>query len=310
MEAPRYGTDNAAGARVFQAILIYVAAVFVLGAFLAPLFQFILDGVTGAGILTSLADTPFRRVANRAFMVVAIAGLWPLSRAIGRVTKAELGLAIDRRLLLRTGGIGFLAGIATMLALVLVEYATGIIVWDDRRTTEQLVRAFFSGLLSGVVIALIEEPVFRGFFYNQFRRRWGVAAGAVGSSFCYAFVHFIRSAGNPETITWYSGFEVLASAFHKYGEASTIGPFVALLTVGVWLSLIRERTGHLGWGIGLHAGWVAVIRMSRKATNLTDDESLRWLAYGYDEITGWLAAGWLTILAVGWFVWSRKRSAS
>jgi membrane protease YdiL (CAAX protease family) len=296
------------GSRAVRAIVLYVASILILGALLAPVFKVTLDFVTGAGFFTSLADAPFKRIANRAFMVVAIVGLWPLTKGIGRISKADLGLAIPRRQLLCSAAFGFLIGAATMGILVAVEYASGIIVWDARRTTEDLIKAFFSGIVSGIVISLIEEPVFRGFFHNQFCRRWGLWVAAVGSAILYAFVHFIRSKGEPDPVTWYSGFEVLASAFRKYGEVTTIGPFIALLIVGIWLSLIREHTGHLGWGIGLHAGWVAVIRVTRKATNLTDDPSLRWLADGYDQITGWLAAAWLLILTIAWYLWSRKRS--
>ena len=307
-ESVEESSENTNGARAVRAIVLYVASILFFGSLLAPVFKVSLDAITGAGILTDLADTPFKRIANRAFMVVAIVGLWPLARGIGRISKADLGLAINRRTLLKSAGLGFLIGAATMGILVGVEYGTGIIEWDPRRTTGDLVKAFFSGIISGIVISLIEEPVFRGFFHNQFRRRWGIAAGAVGSAILYAFVHFIKSKGEPDPVTWYSGFEVLASAFRKYAEVTTIGPFIALVIVGIWLSLIREHTGHLGWGIGLHAGWVAVIRVTRKATNLTDDPSLRWMADGYDQITGWLAAAWLLFLTIGWYVWSRKRS--
>jgi membrane protease YdiL (CAAX protease family) len=201
---------------------------------------------------------------------------------------------------------GFLAGAITLGILAIGEYALGVIEWDHKSGSE-LLYALFMGVISGLVIAAIEEPVFRGFLHSQFARRWGGAVATVGSSLIYAGVHFIRSRSEPESVSWHSGFDVLFSAFSAFARPETIGPFLTLFVAGAWLCLVRQKSGHLGWGIGLHAGWVAVIKLTRKATDLTHDPGLRWLADGYDQITGWLATLWLALLMFGWWVWTHRK---
>jgi hypothetical protein len=65
---------------------------------------------------------------------------------------------------------------------------------------------------------------------------------------------------------------------------------------GLLLALVRERAGHIGWCIGLHAGWVLVIQASRRLTDVNDDSPLSFLVGDYDGIIGWLAALWIGLL--------------
>ncbi len=77
----------------------------------------------------------------------------------------------------------------------------------------------------------------------------------------------------------------------------------ALTLAGVFLALVRERTGHIGWCIGLHAGWVFVIQVTRYLTVGNDASPYAFLTGGYDGVIGWLAVGWIGALAVGYWGW-------
>ncbi|MFM1549465.1 MAG: CPBP family intramembrane glutamic endopeptidase [Lentisphaeria bacterium] len=192
--------------------------------------------------------------------------------------------------------IGLVCGLVSLLILVAIELYLGVLVWDNRRTAVVLVQALFSGLASGVIIALIEESVFRGAFFTVLRTNHGKAVAIVVTSLVYASVHFLRSTGEYHTIHWYSGFDVLGGAFSNYTDPATVGPFLALVAAGILLATIRERAGHIALTVGVHCGWVAVIKLTRKATNLTPDPSLAWLADGYDSVTGYLACIYLLIV--------------
>ena len=74
---------------------------------------------------------------------------------------------------------------------------------------------------------------------------------------------------------------------------------VALFLVGVLLGLVRERSGHIGWCIGLHAGWVFVIQVTRQLTDGNEASPYAYLVGDYDGIIGWAAAGWIGLLALG-----------
>ena len=82
------------------------------------------------------------------------------------------------------------------------------------------------------------------------------------------------------------------------------------MMVGVFLALVREGTGHIGWCIGLHAGWVFVIQLTRRLTDGNPSSDLAFLTGDYDGIIGWLAMAWIGLLAAGYWRWSRRRVRS
>jgi hypothetical protein len=69
-----------------------------------------------------------------------------------------------------------------------------------------------------------------------------------------------------------------------------LSSMAALFMVGVFLALVREHTGHIAWGIGLHAGWVFVIQVTRRMTDGNPEAPAAFLVGTYDGIIGWLAA--------------------
>jgi len=70
--------------RASRAIGLYFAAVILLGALLAPwLFWAVQQVAARVDVLHVYATYPFHRIFDRAIMLVALAGLWPLLRALG-----------------------------------------------------------------------------------------------------------------------------------------------------------------------------------------------------------------------------------
>jgi membrane protease YdiL (CAAX protease family) len=278
------------------ALLLYLAVVLIIGALIAPLLYWCLPYIA-RGPLEFLADTPFRRVADRAFMLCALIALYPLVRYLS-LTRDDWGWRLGPRRFAANVGVGIAIGVLSLLILVGIEIGIGVVVWDDRRDVADLIRAIASGILGGIVIGVIEESCFRGAMYGGLRRRRSIATAALVTAVIYASVHFIRSSGEFKNVYWYSGFELIGSAFTKYATITTIGPFLALVAVGVFLALVRERTGHIALGVGIHCGWVAVIKLGRKATNLDNETGLAWLAEGYDGITGYLAFAYIIGLII------------
>jgi membrane protease YdiL (CAAX protease family) len=103
---------------------------------------------------------------------------------------------------------------------------------------------------------------------------------------------------------------MVAAVFTEAAQGRHLDSFVALLMVGVFLALVRERTGHIGWGIGLHAGWIFVIQTSRRVTEDHPDSSLAFLTGDYDGVIGWLAAAWISLLAALYWRWTRPQPRS
>ncbi|HEX5400120.1 MAG TPA: hypothetical protein VFY06_13830, partial [Verrucomicrobiae bacterium] len=76
--------------RPFRALVIYIVVVFIGGALLAPwLWQL---AHSFASPFPKIANAPFHRVLDRSFLILALAGLWPLLRSLGAVSFREIGL--------------------------------------------------------------------------------------------------------------------------------------------------------------------------------------------------------------------------
>ena len=85
--------------------------------------------------------------------------------------------------------------------------------------------------------------------------------------------------------------------------------FIALAAAGVLLGMVRCATGHIGECIGMHAGWVLVIKVVRKTTELDDQSYWSFLVASYDDVIGVLAFIWFLLLAITYYaVYSRYAS--
>src|SRR6185295_13366099 len=67
--------------RALRALGLYLLAVFIGGALLAPGLYFLAQSF--AEPFSHLANSPFHRFVNRSLLGVALLGLWPLLRALG-----------------------------------------------------------------------------------------------------------------------------------------------------------------------------------------------------------------------------------
>ena len=303
--------------RALGAFIIYILCVAVIGALLTPALWWIVG--FGCGQFPDfewLADIPFGRVANRAFFFAALCGLWPYLKALRIANKAGWEWNISARNMLKSVFIGLLFGIVSMALLVLLEFWIGVVVWHDGRGFTYLAPKAISFLMTGLVVSIIEETFFRGAMYTAIERDTNATLAIWATAFFYASVHFIH-ADWPEgiPIRWYSGFQLFGAAFEKFGDPSIIGPFLALILVGALLGYLRRDLGHIGVGLGLHAGWVMVIQLGRKMSVLSSDYAAirdlpashiskwEWLVSGYDDITSYLAAMYLLLMLVAWHLW-------
>jgi hypothetical protein len=116
----------------------------------------------------------------------------------------------------------------------------------------------------------------------------------------YAAVHFLKPHPLPDGVAFdpAGAAQMLAQVFTGVFQWEHVDSMAALFLVGVFLALVRERTGHIGWCIGLHAGWVFVIQVSRHLTDGDQSSVYAWVAGDYDGVIGWLAAAWIGLLSL------------
>jgi membrane protease YdiL (CAAX protease family) len=262
---------------------------------------FILTGSDSAGF--------FRVLISRGGQVFLLLGLFVISKRLG-LSAASLGF---QRAFPRQWAMGFALGL-----LMLGLHVLGLVALDIRglkesefQETGRLLGILGKSLATGAIVALLEELIFRGVLFAAVRKFSGAATAVVTSAFYYAIVHFLRSdwTGYPADIGWDTGLRIAADGF-AHLAAMPLDSFLALFAAGVFLGAVRAAIPRsLGLCMGLHAGWVFVIKAAKPLTYLDPEARWSFLAGGYDHIIGYLSAGWLTVLILALLAAVRHRAA-
>lgn len=274
-------------------------------------------------ILAALASVPLmaggwvdlepHRVMSRLAQAFILLGIWPLLLALRVADRESVGYAPPLRLMRRSIGWGWVLGVMILSILLAALLMLGIRVPDPTPPGwSSILAKVLQALVGGLLIGLLEETFFRGALYSAIRRAEGMRSAVVWSALLYAAVHFMKPgalpAGAPFDET--GAFWMVVHALGDLFQWRNLDSFAALFMVGVFLALIRERTGHIGWCIGLHAGWVLVIQVGRKITDGDAGAPLAFLVGDYDGTIGWLAAAWIGLLALVYWLVSGRRSGS
>ena len=244
------------------------------------------------------------RVFFRLAMIIAALGFWPFLKLQGINNRYALGYSLDRRSYLQSfsRGLGIGVMIMTGHAILLVLLGARVPEPGDIHFNDVLY-ALLSGLLSGILVAFIEESFFRGAMYYGMRRHSPMLTASIATALLYATVHFIHSplpAGGT-IIGWQSGWEMLAGMFHSYENfAGIVDSYMALFAAGLFLSLVRERTGNIVLCIGIHAGWVLTIKLVKEITDVATNTPAALLIGSYDSIIGWAATAVLGLVTL-WY---------
>jgi membrane protease YdiL (CAAX protease family) len=279
------------------------------GGFLAVI---LLAGLIGASIaypayqLTStFAPWAFHRVASRIAMLVLIALLVWLCRRLHLNRKPDFGYGLPWARFLTVsllwGAIGMATAGLGAAFLLITQLRVGNA--DFVASAGSLARIFFIGLGSGISVALLEETVFRGVMHTAIERESGPWLAALLTAPLFAVLHFFAKVRIPAAdLGWGSGFDLLALSFAPLGHPSwVLDAFLSWLAVGLILTLTRALTGNIAVAIGLHGGWVVVLRMLQESTTRgTSPAYAAWVGH-FDGLLGyWLLPWGAAIAAALW----------
>jgi membrane protease YdiL (CAAX protease family) len=257
------------------------------------------------GLTAEVAPWPFHRVASRIAMLAAAGGLVWLCRHLGVGSKRALGYGLPWRRFLRVALVAGLVGMATAsvgAALLLAMH------WRMVEGSQSLLKLFLIGLSSGVAVALIEETVMRGAMHSAIELESGPWTAVLLTAPLFAVLHFFAKARIPvEELHWGSGFDLLARSFAPLATPSLVlDSFLAWLAVSLVLSLTRVLTGNIATAIGLHAGWVVVLRMLQEATvSGTQASDSIWVGR-FDGLLGVWVLPWSAAVALA--LWATRRA--
>jgi uncharacterized protein len=266
-------------------------------------------------LVSLISDQPIHRVMHRIAMLVAFIGLIWIFRRWNVANKEALGYGLPRNRFVTQLLFGLVCGAAIMLPLMLTLF--GLDVRETKQgvswSATDIAALIASGLLSGLVVAFIEETFFRGALFTAVRRESGTAMAIVLPSLLYASVHFLggRLRLPREEIEWSTGFAVLGKLLERYADPLDLADsFLALFAVGVLLALVRVRTNAIAACIGLHASWVCTIAFVRKVSSVDEAEPASWLVGSYDGVIGWAALSWIAIMAIAYSLFVKSKASS
>ena len=242
----------------------------------------------------------------------AIPGFIWILYCLGIANKRDLGYQLNKPAFLAELLRGLAMGLALLglLAIVLSFLEIRPVrSWDE--IAPELGKTLLVALITGLIIGFIEETFFRGGLFAGIRKSHGFWTTAILSSVFYAWMHFINPPGLPagESASFANSFWILSHTFDDYLKGGIWDGFIALFLLGMYLSLIRERTGNIAYVIGVHAGMVAVIKGFKDIAPTNHGSDLIWLISDYDRTIGLLSAAGMAIhFFVTFYTWRKPKA--
>ena len=262
------------------------------------------------GLTRHFADFAFHRVVSRIAMLILIIELVFVCRHLRITRKADFGLGLPwQRFVARAfnwGLIGMLtAGLGAGFLLVsrLRIRDPGFVL-----SAGSLGHIFLVGVASGIAVALLEEITLRGAMHTAIERQAGPWTAALLTAPLFAVLHFFAKVRIPaDEVAWGSGFDLLSRSFAPLAHfGSVFDAFLAWLIVGLILSMTRVLTGNVAIAIGLHAGWVIVLRMLQESTTTGSAAASSVWVGRLDGLLGYWMVPWgVAIAALLWMTRAR-----
>ena len=279
---------------LFIKVLVWALFYLSLTGFLAALFSypvFVLEGSGDVSFLRSLVSR-----IGQGFLLI---GLYPLARCLSMRLKDVLFQWRE----LRTIPKGFFIGVLLLSLHVVFLALTQIRIFVPPSVAHgvALFNLLIKSLGIGFGVAMLEEITFRGAVLGVFLKTLPRYLALSTSALFFAALHFVGSkwSGARDEIGFDAPFKIAIDGFANVIHA----PFDALLALfiaGLFLAIIRVSVqGGLGLCIGIHAGWVFVIRLTKTWTypNLKSEGSY-WIS-SYDYVIGYFSSLWLGVLVIG-----------
>ena len=283
-------------------LLLIIILAFTCGALLTwPVYE----------VLQWFTEVRFNKLMSHVITLCAFVFIFLLLRYYKSLDRDTIGFRV------RTSDIpapllhGIVAGILIMGVLEILLYGLGV-----HKTEPELQpgTGFFllltlKAIVSGIVVAILEETLYRGALLGFLLRKTGILFAVLLSSVIYSAVHFLSFPAVAESagIHLMTGIILLPQAFVRFSDPAILEAFLALTMFGILLSLLRIHNGNIVQCIGLHAGVVIAIKYIKELTDYAYGNQYAVLVSSFDHLLGYLALFWLTVLTLGYFCLTRQK---
>lgn len=282
---------------VFSAVFI---SAILFGALLAfPVYE----------IFSSFGEVPFRKIVSRTTLLSGLLFSLLYFAHYNGLSLLRLGIRSHRahvRLIqgLATGFIIVATIEANLLALGIHDLNT-----ERLLSLERLSLLLLGGLLTGLLVGIVEELIFRGALLGGLSRQTNTALALVTVSLVYAAVHYLKFRDLPAdaAIHWYTGLTMLPAALFQFADPARYDAMLTLFFLGLLLGLVRLLTGNLILCIGIHAGLVAGEKFVQHTADFMPYSPHAHLVNRFDPFVGKLASVWLLVFCVSFYFYNRRK---
>lgn len=220
-----------------------------------------------------LADKDFPRYFDRLrWMSVILLLPWLLKRC-GLLSWTSLGYTSNRRSWLSVVN-WFGVGLAMLAIVAIVQIFTVGLNIKIPLISGEFTAVLLIGIMSGLIVAFVEETVFRGLVFRMFYTALSPFTAVVISALLFAVLHFKKvpdSLWMDNSVSlgsgFYVGFWVLLSVITSF----ELLKFINLFFAGLILNSLFLKSRSLLPCIGLHAGWVCFRVVYRKFVETDND---------------------------------------
>lgn len=260
--------NQSQGKKIF---LLFLLILFI-SSVIAPVIKVLLDeSVSSSPFMRDLLHFKqgcydFGRIMHRIMLAVAVIMICIYRKPLKISSFATVGIKHTQGWW-RQLQMGFYVSTGIFVLYIAFQWVVGIKVWEiEVKSAGDLFLQLIKILMIAGVVGCIEELFFRGFIFQSLLTDMR-AVSAIGiSSLFYSLLHFFRtkllvSSGFQPIV----GFVVTFQSFKNsiVNIASIFPSVIGLFLVGVVLSYACLRTKSLYFSIGLHAGWVFLIKANR-----------------------------------------------
>jgi membrane protease YdiL (CAAX protease family) len=272
--------------RPLRALVIYLVLVLIGGALLAPWLYWLAH--VFASEFPKMAAAPFSRFVERSLVILALVGLWPLLRALGVSSWREAGVVAPNGRLNKLFG-GLLLGVLSLGLVAGTAFVCGNRVPARTGNAHEVVAVILTAIGTAILVSVVEELLFRGGIFGGLRKCFYWPMALLGSSMVYALVHFLNRPDFAGAVGWQSGLVLLPRMLGGLVDVPALVPgFFNLTLAGVLLGTAYQRTGNLYFSVGLHTGWVFLLK-AYGAFTVTAPQAATWFLGTGKIIDGWLA---------------------
>lgn len=258
-----------------------------------------------------ISTLEFDRALSRSILLCVVLLFYPAYQYLQYKNLSDIGLISEN--CIKTSVNAWLIGLLMLIPISIFYLSCAFRVWEpvDEQSFTSASTVIVLAILSGFVIGLIEETLFRGVIQSSLLKKYSSVVSVVVVNLIYSSVHFLEApeAGLSTEVHWYSGFTLFASAFAPLLSAHLIwDSWLALFLAGIFLSVVCLRSGNLFWCIGIHAGWVTHIKVLKKFTDKDNTAYCSQWAGSYDNYVGVLSIIWIGTLLFIWWLMSRNKA--